>query len=111
DLIEFLSIRTGGACGAIYHVGQTVGTGDAEMIHRKSRENSIDRRDFIGGLIIMGQDERALIRLWQEKRGEVEPEDLSTNLIIQLKDVHCRVKHPVIRWMDAASTLLTWLLV
>jgi hypothetical protein len=35
-----------------------------------------DRRDFIGGSdarIIMGQDEKALIRLWQEKRGEVGP--------------------------------------
>src|SRR5580704_7363963 len=45
------------------------------------------RRDFIGGSdarIIMGQDEKALMRLWQEKRGEVGPEDLSTNLIVQL---------------------------
>jgi putative phage-type endonuclease len=82
------------------------------------------RRHFIGGSdarIIMGQDEKALIRLWQEKRGEVGPEDLSTNLIVQLglvtedlnrqwyerntgnaiKNVQCRVKHPVIRWMAA----------
>ena len=46
-----------------------------------------DRRRFIGGSdarIIMGQDEKALIRLWQEKRGEVGPEDLSGNLIVQL---------------------------
>jgi hypothetical protein len=28
----------------------------------------------------MGDDEAALPRLWQEKRGEVEPEDLSGNL-------------------------------
>jgi predicted phage-related endonuclease len=69
----------------------------------------------------MGQDEKALIRLWQEKRGEIGPEDLSTNLIVQLglvtedlnrqwyerntgnaiKNVQCRVKHPVIRWMAA----------
>ena len=38
------------------------------------------RRYFIGGSdarIIMGADEAALIRLWREKRGEVEPEDLS----------------------------------
>jgi hypothetical protein len=34
--------------------------------------------------IIMGQDEKALVRLWQEKRGEIGPEDLSTNLIVQL---------------------------
>jgi hypothetical protein len=39
-----------------------------------------NRRSFIGGSdarIIMGQDEKALIRLWQEKRGEIKPEDLS----------------------------------
>jgi predicted phage-related endonuclease len=37
------------------------------------------RRDFIGGSdarIIMGGDEGALLRLWREKRGEVEPQDL-----------------------------------
>ena len=34
--------------------------------------------------MIMGSDEEALLRLWREKRGEVEPEDLSDNLIVQL---------------------------
>jgi hypothetical protein len=34
--------------------------------------------------IIMGDDEGALLRLWREKRGEVEPEELSDNLIVQL---------------------------
>ena len=46
-----------------------------------------NRRLFIGGSdarIIMGDDEEALLRLWREKRGEVEPEDLSGNLIVQL---------------------------
>jgi predicted phage-related endonuclease len=46
-----------------------------------------DRRSFIGGSdarIIMGSDEAALLRLWREKRGEAEPEDLSGNLIVQL---------------------------
>ena len=46
-----------------------------------------DRRYFIGGSdarIIMGNDQTALLRLWREKRGEVEPEDLSGNLIVQL---------------------------
>ena len=46
-----------------------------------------DRRGFVGGSdarIIMGNDEAALVRLWREKRGEVEPEDLSGNLIVQL---------------------------
>jgi predicted phage-related endonuclease len=82
------------------------------------------RRSFIGGSdarIIMGGDEAALHRLWREKRGEAEPEDLSGNLIVQLglaieplnrqwyerttgslvKDVQQWVRHPVIRWMAA----------
>src|SRR2546427_9011320 len=45
------------------------------------------RRCFIGGSdarVIMGSDEAALVRLWQGKRGEAEPEDLSGNLIVQL---------------------------
>jgi predicted phage-related endonuclease len=52
-----------------------------------SKSNVENRCHFIGGSdarIIMGQDEKALIRLWQEKRGEVGPEDLSGNLIVQL---------------------------
>src|SRR5437762_1985121 len=84
----------------------------------------LHRRTFIGGSdarIIMGDDEGALLRLWREKRGEAEPEDLSGNLIVQLgtvteplnrhwferntghvvKDVQRRVKHPVIRWLAA----------
>jgi len=83
-----------------------------------------NRRKFIGGSdarIIMGTDEAALLRLWREKRGEVEPEDLSGNLIVQLgtvtehlnrqwyerqsgqvvTDIQRRVQHPVIRWMAA----------
>ena len=32
----------------------------------------------------MGSDETALLRLWREKRGEAEPQDLSGNLIVQL---------------------------
>jgi len=82
------------------------------------------RRAFIGGSdarIIMGSDEAALIRLWQEKRGEAEPEDLSGNLIVQLgvateelnrgwyerntgrrvTGVQRRVKHGAIPWMVA----------
>jgi predicted phage-related endonuclease len=84
----------------------------------------VDRRSFIGGSdarIIMGNDEGALGRLWREKRGEVEPEDLSDILIVQLglvtedlnrqwyernsgnaiKNVQQRVQHPVLRWMAA----------
>ena len=86
--------------------------------------NQLGRRSFIGGSdarIIMGNDEAALIRLWREKRGEVGPEDLSGNLIVQLgtatedlnrawyerntghrvTDVQRRVKHSAIAWMAA----------
>jgi predicted phage-related endonuclease len=82
------------------------------------------RRGFIGGSdarIIMGSDEAALVRLWREKRGEVGPEDLSGNLIVQLgsatedlnrvwyerntgyriTDVQRHVKHSAIPWMAA----------
>ena len=85
---------------------------------------SADRRQFIGGSdarIIMGTNEIALIRLWKEKRGEIEPEDLSGNLIVQLglatetlnrswfernsghaiKDVQCHVRHPILRFLGA----------
>src|SRR5438128_5527342 len=82
------------------------------------------RRNYIGGSdawVIMGQDETGLLRLWREKRGEIEPEDLSDNLIVQLgtvteqlnrhwyerqtgqvvTEVQRRVFHPVKRWMAA----------
>jgi predicted phage-related endonuclease len=88
-----------------------------------SRRN-LRRRAFIGGSdarIIMGSDEGALLRLWREKRGELEPEDLAGNLIVQLgvvtealnrqwyerntgqtvKSIQQRVQHPVIRWIAA----------
>jgi predicted phage-related endonuclease len=48
---------------------------------------SLDRRQFIGGSdarIIMGKDEKALHRLWREKRGEAAAPDLSGVLIVQL---------------------------
>ena len=84
----------------------------------------VERRSFIGGSdarIIMGNDEAALVRLWREKRGEAEPEDLSGNLIVQLgvatealnrhwyerntgqtvESVQHRLLHPVLRWMGA----------
>jgi predicted phage-related endonuclease len=49
--------------------------------------HSLDRRRFIGGSdarIIMGKDEKALLRLWREKRGEAAALDLSGVLIVQL---------------------------
>jgi predicted phage-related endonuclease len=81
-------------------------------------------RFFIGGSdarIILGDDQEALLRLWREKRGEVEPEDLSGNLIVQLGvvtedlnrrwyeantgqvliDIQRHVRHPALRWMAA----------
>jgi predicted phage-related endonuclease len=48
--------------------------------------NHVSRRSFISGSDarnIMGEDEAALLRLWLEKRGEAEPDDLSGNLIVQ----------------------------
>src|SRR5215210_948687 len=87
-------------------------------------ERKFHRRSFIGGSdarIIMGNDEAALVRLWREKRGEVAPQDLSGNLVVQLgvvtedlnrrwfeantgnavKDVQRRAEHPILRWMAA----------
>src|ERR1700719_2970689 len=46
-----------------------------------------NRSQFIGGSdarIIMGKDEKALLRLWKEKRGEAPALDLSGVLIVQL---------------------------
>src|SRR2546426_6126050 len=88
------------------------------------RTEIADRRTFIGGSdarIIMGIDEAALVRLWREKRGEAEPEDLSGNLVVQLgtateelnrtwyerntgrkvTDIQRRVRHSAIAWMAA----------
>ena len=48
------------------------------------------RRTFVGGSdarIITGTDEARLLRLWREKRGEAAPEDLSSNLIVQLGSI------------------------
>src|SRR3954471_9209667 len=84
----------------------------------------LNRRKFIGGSdarVIMGSDEAALLRLWRQKRGEAEPEDLSRNLIVQLgcatedlkrrwyalntvqaiKNVQRHMRHHVFRWMSA----------
>jgi predicted phage-related endonuclease len=56
-------------------------------ISQNKKRHSIDRRHFIGGSdarIIMGKDEKALLRLWKEKRGESAGPDLSGELIVQL---------------------------
>ena len=69
----------------------------------------------------MGSDADDLVRLWREKRGEAEAEDLSDVLVVQLgtvtedlnrrwyerntgyaiKDVQRRIQHPVHKWMAA----------
>jgi len=59
-------------------------------MNSSSSRRSIDRRLFIGGSdarIIMGEDDAALARLWKEKRGEAEFEDLSGELLVQLGTV------------------------
>src|SRR5579872_3174211 len=103
-------------------------TGNSAKVKTMSRVKwtnvSQGRCGFVGGSdarVIMGDDEAALVRLWREKRGEVEPQDLSGNLIVQLgvateelnrrwyevnsgqvvTDVQKRVRHPVLRWMGA----------
>jgi predicted phage-related endonuclease len=93
-------------------------------MHRGLLADSADRRTFIGGSdarIIMGDNEPTLNRLWREKRGEAQPEDLSDVLIVQLgtvtEDLNRRwyernsgctvtgvqrhIRHPVIKWMAA----------
>jgi len=84
----------------------------------------LDRSHFVGGSdarIIMGKDEKALLRLWREKRGEEAPLDLSGVLVVQLglvtedlnrrwyelnsghriSDVQRHVNHRTMPWMAA----------
>ena len=86
--------------------------------------SAANRKTFIGGSdarVIVGDDEGALLRLWREKRGEAEPEDLSGNLVVQLgvaterlnrrwyeartgeiiTDVQAHMRHATLRWMAA----------
>jgi predicted phage-related endonuclease len=92
--------------------------------HLPTPFNSTNRKAFIGGSdarIIMGDDADALVRLWREKRGETEPQDLSGNLVVQLglatenlnrrwyqaqtgrvvSDVQQWRRHPTLSWMSA----------
>jgi predicted phage-related endonuclease len=106
------------------HVHQGDYLSMSEVVKAEVWRKTADRRYFIGGSdarIIMGDDEAALFRLWQEKRGEAEPEDLSGNLVVQLgvateelnrrwyqansgqvlTDIQRRFRHPALRWMAA----------
>ncbi|MET4331637.1 putative phage-related endonuclease [Bradyrhizobium sp. i1.15.2] len=102
----------------------TVQANGADAPNHIIRFNPNDRRHFNGGSdarINMGDDQENLIRLWREKRGEIESQDLSDNLIVQLgtvtevsnrawyqrasghtvKDIQRRVRHPIHKWMAA----------
>lgn len=102
----------------------TISAHGAEAPRSITTFNPNDRRAFIGGSdprVIMGDDQEALTQLWRVKRGEVAPEDLSHNLIVQLGtatealnrswyertngqaiiDMQKRVRHPVHGWMAA----------
>src|SRR3954464_2831421 len=95
-----------------------------DILPTQTSPSAPSRRLFIGGSdarIIVGSDDAALLHLWREKRGGVEPMDLSQNLIVQLgvatedlnrrwfeantgevlKDVQRWVGHPVLFWMAA----------
>src|SRR5215208_6066804 len=84
----------------------------------------LDRLSYVGGSdarTILGEDQKALLRLWQEKRGELAPEDLSGNLLVQFggatEELNRRwferetghsigavqrfVRHPKLDWMGA----------
>jgi hypothetical protein len=50
--------------------------------------------------IILGDDKPALLRLWREKRGEAEPQDMSGNLVVQLGAVTEELNR---RWYEASS--------
>ncbi|MDH2357439.1 YqaJ viral recombinase family protein [Bradyrhizobium sp. SSUT112] len=94
------------------------------MLNKKSQSFALERRSFIGGSdarIVMGDDQDKLVRLWREKRGEIPPQDLSQELIVQLgtitedlnrswyernsghtvEDVQRKVRHPVHKWLGA----------
>jgi predicted phage-related endonuclease len=94
-----------------------------EIVMKKSTDRP-SRMEFIGGSdarMIMGKDQKALLRLWREKRGEEPSLDLSGVLIAQLglatedlnrrwyelksgnqvSDVQRRVAHRSLPWMAA----------
>ena len=92
--------------------------------------SQVNRASYIGGSdarVIMGRDDEALVRLWREKRGEAESEDLSGNLLVQfgcatealnrhwfqratarsLHKVQRFIRHPRLEWMAATLDGIT----
>lgn len=84
-------------------ISQLYGRVDPELLERKSAPELLvwpplerlrspasaadERRAFIGGSdanVILCGDAEKLLRLWREKRGEAEPEDLSGSLAVML---------------------------
>jgi predicted phage-related endonuclease len=66
-------------------------------------EAQVDRTGFIGGSdarIIMGRDQKALVGLWQEKRGERVSANLSEELVVQLGRVTEELNR---RWYERNS--------
>src|SRR4051812_17171516 len=101
--------------------GPNVGHSRSDRMTKAERSS---RTSYIGGSdarTILGTDESALVRLWREKRGEIEPEDLSANLLVQfgcateelnrrwferetgrqLGQVQRFCRHPKLEWMAA----------
>lgn len=94
------------------------------ILTKKSQSFALERRSLIGGSdarIIMDDDQDKLVRLWREKRGEIAPQDLGNDLIVQLgsithhlnrkwyertsghtvQDVRRTIRHPILKWMRA----------
>ena len=68
--------------------------------------SKVDRRSYIGGSdarVLMSGDERALLQLWREKRGEVAPRDLSRDLLVQLG---CATEALNRRWFEQETGLV-----
>ena len=68
--------------------------------------SSKDRRTYLGGSdarVLMGSDERALLQLWREKRGEAASRDLSRDLLVQLG---CATEALNRRWFEQETGLV-----
>jgi predicted phage-related endonuclease len=121
-LIDFLSRQKRKAIRMTKSINSV--NGEAMSKFDRTSVAKRDRHQFVGGSdarIIMDKDEKALHRLWREKRGEEAPPDLSAVLIVQLglvtedlnrrwyelnsgnrvSDIQRRATHRTIPWMAA----------